>query len=78
LGGVPATQIDVTTNETDAPGIYFVKEDRMNLAAGEKARFFLLDKDGATVILILEAYREEGFDAFVVETEPLLESLAWE
>lgn len=78
VGGLSATQIDVTTKETNARGIYFVKEDRMNLAPGEKARFFLIDKDGATVILLLDAYHEAGFDAFTAETGSLLESLAWE
>ena len=78
LGGESAVQIDVTTNDTAAPGIYLVKADAMNLTEGEKARFLLLDLDGITVILILDAYAEADFDAFVAATEPLVASIAWQ
>jgi len=78
IGGEPAVQIDVTTNDVQARGLYFVKEDAMNLSPGEKARFFLLERDGTTVILILEAYAATDFDAFVAATQPLIASIAWE
>lgn len=78
IGGVTGRQVDVTTNETDAPGFLAVPEEPLNFDAGEKLRFFVLDKEGKTVILIVDAWHEAEFEAFVDETTPLIESITWE
>jgi hypothetical protein len=78
VDGVNGIQIDVETNGTAAPGIFQIKDDVYNLDAGEKARFILLEKDGNTVIFIIDAFQEAGFDAFLVKAQPVLDSVTWE
>lgn len=78
VDGVTGIQVDVETNEMAAPQIFQITGDVFNLDAGEKARFFLVEKDGTTVIFILDAFKEAGFDAFLAKAQPLLDSLTWE
>jgi len=76
--GVTGIQVDVETNDTAASGIFQIKDDVFNLDAGEKARFILIEKDGTTVILIIDAFKAAGFDAFLTKAQPVLDSLTWE
>jgi hypothetical protein len=78
VDGVSGIQVDVETKETAAPQIFEIQADFFNLDAGEKARFILLDKDGTTVIFIIDAFKEAGFDAFLVKAQPVLDSVTWE
>lgn len=79
IAGASGVQVDVLTNDVDAPGMYYIEEDAFNLAPGEKVRFLILDKGGKTVILILDAFKAATFDAFVAEAgDPLLAGLTWE
>ncbi len=78
VDGVNGIQVDVETNETDAPGMFQIKADVFNLDAGEKARFILLEKDGITVMFMIDAFKEAGFDAFLVKAQPVLDSVTWE
>jgi hypothetical protein len=78
VDGVTGIQVDVETNGTAAPGIFQIKDDVFNLDAGEKARFVLLEKDGTTVILIIDAFKAAGFDAFLTKAQPVLDSVTWE
>jgi hypothetical protein len=78
VDGVSGIQVDVETKEMAAPQIFEIQADVFNLDAGEKARFILLDKDGTTVILIIDAFKAAGFDAFLAKAQPLLDSVRWE
>lgn len=78
VDGASGQQVDVTTNEAAAPGLYLVAEDAFNLVPGEKARFLILDKDGETVLLIIDSFTTEGFDDWVATAQPVIDSIAWE
>ncbi len=79
IDGASGLQVDLTTNEVAAHGMYYIAEDAFNLAPGEKVRFIAVDKDGETVILVVDAFAAATFDAFVTEVgDPLLASISWE
>ncbi len=78
VDGVTGIQVDVETNGTAAPHFFQITDDVYNLDAGEKARFILLEKDGTTVIFMLDAFKAAGFDAFLAKGQPVLDSVAWE
>jgi hypothetical protein len=79
IDGVDGFSVDVTTNESGAPGLFALPEDQFNLAPGEKARFIVLDKDGQTVILMVDAFEEGDFDSFATEVaQPILDGLTWQ
>jgi hypothetical protein len=78
VGGLAGQQVDVVTNDVQAPGIYFIEQDRMNLGPGEKARFIFVEKDSTLVILIIEAYEAAQFDTFLTDAQPVVDSIAWE
>ena len=78
VDGVSGIQVDVETKETAAQQIFEIQFDVFNLDAGEKARFILLDKDGTTVIFIIDAFKAADFDAFLSKAQPLLDSVTWE
>lgn len=78
VGGVSGLQVDVEATG-DLPGLFFFPEDAFNLRAGEKVRFIVLDKDGATVVLMVESFKEATFDAFMTDVaQPILGGLTWE
>ena len=78
VDGVTGIQVDVETNATAAPGMFQIKNDVFNLDAGEKARFVLLEKDGTTVIFIIDAFKAAGFDTFLTKAQPVFDSVTWE
>ena len=63
VDGVSGSQVDVLSNDVAADGMFLLPEDGFNLGPGEKTRFLVLDKDGATVILFVESVQAETFDA---------------
>lgn len=78
IDGTTATVLDVMTRETPARGIYAVKSDVFNLDPGEKARFFLLERDGKLVVFILDAFHEAEYDAVAAKLQPILDSVRWQ
>ena len=78
VDGVEGQQIDVDSNDVDAPALYFIEEDQFNLVANEKARFIILDKDGEAVILIVDSFTSADFDEWVDTAQPVLDSIRWE
>jgi hypothetical protein len=79
VDGVSGSQVDVLSNDVQAPGMFLLPEDGFNLAPNEKTRFLVLDKDGATVILFVESFDAATFDAFMADVgQPLLDGLTWE
>jgi len=77
VDGVSGQQVDVESNEAEAPGLYQIAEDSFNLVPGEKARFLVLDKGGETVILIIDAFASDDFDDWVETAQPVLDSISW-
>jgi hypothetical protein len=78
VDGVSGQQVDVATNEAEAPGLYLVAEDAFNLVPGEKARFMVLEKDGETVLLIIDSFTTDGFDEWIATAQPVLDTIAWQ
>ncbi len=78
VDGVSGQQVDVQTNEAEAPALYLVAEDQFNLVPGEKARFLVLDKEGETVLLIIDSFTTEGFDDWVATAQPVIDTISWE
>ena len=78
IDGVSGQQVDVLTNKT-APvrGIFVITHDAFNLDPGEKIRFFVLDKDGHTVILTIDSFKAADFDAFAKVAQPVIDSITW-
>jgi hypothetical protein len=77
IGGLAAQQLDVETSE-QILGILQFPEDAWNVDVGEKIRFFVLEIEGDTVVLIVDAYTVAAFDDFVALTQPLVDSITWE
>jgi hypothetical protein len=79
IDGASGVQVDVTTNDVEARALYLIAEDAFNLSPGEKARFIAVDREGQTVIFVLESYDAATFEAFVSEVgEPLLAGITWD
>jgi hypothetical protein len=79
VDGVKGSYVDVLSGTTGADAMYLIPEDAFNVAPGEKLRFIVLDKDGETVILILDAFQAADFDAFLKDVgQPLIDGLRWE
>jgi hypothetical protein len=78
VDGVSGKQVDVLTNTTEASRVFFLPEDAFNVAAGEKIRFIVLDKDGKTVVLMIDAFDAKDFDAFLADVaQPMLDGWKW-
>lgn len=77
VGGKTGIQVDVVATG-EASGLYRVAEDAYNLAAGQKARFIVLDVGGTTVVFVFESMTEAEFDAVVAEVQPVLDSITFE
>lgn len=79
VDGVSGSQVDVLSNDVGAGGMFLLPEDGFNLSPGEKTRFLVLDKDGATVILFVESFKVSTFDAFLADVaQPILDGLTWQ
>jgi hypothetical protein len=79
VDGVSGSQVDVLSNDIGAGGMFLLPEDGFNLSPGEKTRFLVLNKDGATVILFVESFKAATFDAFMADVaQPLLDGLTWQ
>ena len=77
IGGVLGQQLDVLTNETKAQAFLLSEKDAFNVAPGEKLRFFIFDRSGETVFLIVDAFKEADFDSFSAIVQPILDSIVW-
>jgi hypothetical protein len=78
VDGISGQQIDVEANDAEAPALYRLAEDQFNLVPGEKARFLVLDKDGETVLLIVDSFTTEGFEDWLRTAQPVVDSISWE
>jgi hypothetical protein len=78
IGGTEGQQFDVLTNDVEAPGIFFIPEDSFNLAPGEKVRYFVLEIDGETVVILVDAWVADQFDSFLEVAQPVIDSITWE
>jgi len=78
VDGATGQQLDVESNDVEAPGLYFIAEDTFLLVPDEKVRFIVLDKDGTTVLFILESYKTADFAAWLDTSQPVVDSISWE
>ena len=78
IDGVEGQQIDLETNDAEARGLYFIEDDAFNLIPQEKARFLVLEKEGETVLLIVDAFVASDFDEWVETAQPVVDSIVWE
>ena len=78
VDGVSGQQVDVESNATDAPGLLMLAEDVFHLVPDESARFLVLDKDGETVLLIVDSFASDDFEVWVETTQPVLDSIRWQ
>ncbi len=76
VGTASGQRVDVSVRR-DAPEFLLLPDDAINLGKGHKLRFYLLEVEGATVVLILEALREEAFPAVRKLVQPILDSIRW-
>ena len=77
VGDEAGQQVDVLTNDTEVHGIIRIEEDDLNLAPGEKIRFLVIDKGGQTVILTIDAFKADQFEAFEAVAQPVIDSIVW-
>ncbi len=79
VDGISGSKVDILSNGVEAPGMFVIPEDAFNMGPGEKIRFIALDKDGATVILMVNSFVAADFDQFDSEVgQPMLDGLTWE
>jgi hypothetical protein len=76
VGGRTGRVVDVATRQTDARAIYVVVEDNYNLGPGEKARFILFEGD-TLLLFVVEAFREQDFEAVWGRAETVLGTIRW-
>ena len=77
VDGASGQQIDVASNDVEAPGLFSLDNDQFNLVPEEKARFIVVERDGETVVFILDAFTTEAFDAWIETARPVLDSVRW-
>jgi hypothetical protein len=77
IDGASAVSSRCPTNKTAVHEIFVISHDAFNIDAGEKIRFFVLDNDGHTVILTMDAFKAAGFDAFADVAQPVIDSITW-
>ena len=77
IDGVSGQQVDVLTNKAAVSGLFSIEEDAFNVNAGERFRFFVLDKGGETVILTIDAFKAKQFDEFAGQAQPVIDSIKW-
>jgi hypothetical protein len=77
IGGVSATQIDVSTNTTTARNIFLLSQDSINYQPGEKFRMFVLETGGKTVLITIESVIAADFDTSLAAAQPVVDSIEW-
>jgi hypothetical protein len=78
IGGVAGQRVDVATRKVGISGVFAIPEDIFNVDAGEKIRFIVLDKDGKTVVLMVDAFKEKDFADILALEQPVLDTIAWQ
>ena len=77
IGGAPGVQFDVETSAV-VEEYLTIPEDYLSVDGGEKLRYFAVERDGALVLLILDAFQRSRFEDFITRSKPLIDSIAWE
>jgi hypothetical protein len=78
VDGVNGVSVDTVTGPKARPGLLTFPEDAFNTDPKEKIRWIVLDKDGKTVVFLLDAFKEADFDAVSARVQPVLDSVKWE
>ena len=77
VDGASGQQVDVESNDVQAPGLFFLKDDAFHLVPDEKARFLVVDQAGETVIFIIDAFSAADFDEWMGTAQPVVDSITW-
>jgi hypothetical protein len=77
LGGRDGQTFDYSLHAAQAIPYLAIEEDEFRLGPGEKARFLVVPRGGHVIVLVLDAFAEEDFDALVALVQPILGSLRW-
>jgi len=78
IGGVAGQQVDVATRKLGIRAVFTIPEDAFNVDPGEKIRYLVLAKDGTTVVLMVDAFKEKDFEAVLALEQPILDSITWQ
>ena len=77
IGGVAATQVDVTRSAEKSTGAGFeIEEDRYVFGPGTESRVYFVETSGTWTFLVVEA--EHSLDAFMTVAQPVLDGILWE
>lgn len=77
VDGAAGQQVDVESNDVDAPGLFSLDDDQFNLVPDEKARFLVVERDGETVVFIIDAFTTDAFDSWIETAQPVVDSVSW-
>lgn len=78
VDGSSGQQVDVESNDVEAPGLIFIAEDEFHLVPDEKARFIVVDHGGETVAFIIDSFAAGDFDEWVETAQPVIDSISWQ
>ena len=78
IDGVSGVAVDAVTGPKARGGLLTFPEDAFNTDPKEKIRWIILDKDGKTVVFLLDSFKETGFDAVSARIQPVIDSVKWE
>ena len=78
IDGVTGVSVDTVTGPKAREGLLNFPEDAFNTDPKEKIRWIILEKDGKTVVFLLDAFKEANFDAVSARVQPIIDSVRWE
>jgi hypothetical protein len=83
LAGGSARQIDVSSTARNRFVFLTTAKDRLGgvgfgLNATTKARVLILQRSGATVVIVVSTASPQAFDATIAALQPVLDSIAWD
>lgn len=77
IGGEPGIEFDLESSAV-LDGYMAIPEDQLNIEPAEKLRFFVIERDGALVIFILDAFQSSSFEGWIRTSAPIIKSITWE
>jgi hypothetical protein len=78
IDGATGVAVDTVTGPKARQTFLNFPEDAFNTDPKEKIRWIVLEKDGATILFLLDSFKEGNFDAVSSRVQPVIDSIAWE
>jgi hypothetical protein len=78
IDGVSGVAVDTITGPKPRPGLLVFPEDAFNTDPNEKIRWIVLQKDGETIVFLLDALKAANFESVSARVQPVIDSVAWE